>query len=74
MLDRLIIAACALLLAASAAAQSSQVVTIADSAGRIAPGFSADMIAVAANPTTDITQLRAISFVMARGVVHKHSE
>lgn len=47
---------------------------IADVAGRIAPDLSADIIAVAANPTIEIAHLRSISFVMARGVVHKYSQ
>ncbi len=40
-------------------------------AGRIAPGYSADIIAVAADPLADVRALQAVSFVMARGVVHK---
>ncbi len=41
-----------------------------DTTGRIAPGLAADIIAVSADPTADITQLRAMRFVMARGRVH----
>jgi imidazolonepropionase-like amidohydrolase len=37
--------------------------------GRIAPGFSADLIAVAGDPLTDVSELRRVQFVMARGRV-----
>jgi imidazolonepropionase-like amidohydrolase len=37
--------------------------------GRIAPGFSADMIAVSGDPLTNISELRHVQFVMARGDV-----
>lgn len=39
--------------------------------GRIAPGLAADIIAVEGDPVADITALRTIAFVMARGIVHK---
>ncbi|MEY3657695.1 MAG: hypothetical protein RLZZ561_1444 [Pseudomonadota bacterium] len=35
--------------------------------GRIAPGYSADMIAVAGDPLTDVRTLEKVDFVMARG-------
>jgi imidazolonepropionase-like amidohydrolase len=47
---------------------------ISDTAGRITPGLSADIIAVSGDPTADISQLHSIAFVMARGVVHKSGE
>lgn len=37
--------------------------------GRIAPGYLADIIAVAGNPTEDITALQRVTFVMAQGRV-----
>ncbi|MGD9980948.1 MAG: amidohydrolase family protein [Hyphomonadaceae bacterium] len=40
-------------------------------AGRIAPGYSADIIAVDGDPTQDIETLMDVDFVMARGTVHK---
>ncbi len=40
-------------------------------AGRIAPGYSADIIAVDGNPTADVTTLMNVPFVMARGTVAK---
>lgn len=39
------------------------------SLGRLAPGYLADIIAVAGDPTTDISALRSIRFVMAQGRV-----
>lgn len=38
-------------------------------AGRIAPGFDADVIAVAGDPLQDVTALRRVGFVMKRGRV-----
>lgn len=40
-------------------------------AGRIAPGYSADIIAVDGDPTQDVATLMNVPFVMARGVTHK---
>ena len=40
-------------------------------AGRIAAGYAADIIAVDGDPTQDVAVLMNIGFVMARGVVHK---
>jgi imidazolonepropionase-like amidohydrolase len=39
--------------------------------GRIEPGYSADLIAVAGNPLTDIATLQTMAFVMKDGVVYK---
>ena len=35
--------------------------------GRIAPGLSADLIAVDGDPLTDVTRLEHVDFVMVRG-------
>ncbi len=40
-------------------------------AGRIAPGYSADIIAVDGDPTANVETLMNVRFVMARGVTHK---
>jgi imidazolonepropionase-like amidohydrolase len=37
--------------------------------GQIAPGFSADIIAVDGDPTANVSELRSVDFVMARGQV-----
>ncbi|MEJ7813399.1 MAG: hypothetical protein WKG32_23530 [Gemmatimonadaceae bacterium] len=41
-------------------------------AGAIAPGLDADLIAVAGDPSRDITALRPVAFVMRAGQVVKH--
>jgi imidazolonepropionase-like amidohydrolase len=43
-----------------------------DELGRIAPGYLADIIAVAGMPDQDIETLRDVGFVMANGEVVKH--
>jgi imidazolonepropionase-like amidohydrolase len=42
-----------------------------DRLGSIEPGKDADIIAVAASPLEDVTELERVRFVMRRGVVHK---
>ena len=42
-----------------------------DKLGSIEPGKDADIIAVAASPLNDVTELERVRFVMRRGVVHK---
>ena len=41
-----------------------------DVAGRIAPGFTADIIAVDGDPLADVATLMNVRFVMARGMTH----
>jgi len=41
-------------------------------AGRIAPGYSADIIAVDGDPTQDVATLMDVRFVMARGETHRN--
>jgi imidazolonepropionase-like amidohydrolase len=37
--------------------------------GRLAPGYTADIIAVAGDPSADIRALRTVTFVMAQGKI-----
>jgi imidazolonepropionase-like amidohydrolase len=43
-----------------------------DSLGQIAPGYYADIIAVAGDPLDDIAVLQDVRFVMKDGVAYKH--
>jgi imidazolonepropionase-like amidohydrolase len=51
-------------LATTAAAEHLR---LTQTTGRIAPGLAADVIAVAGDPTADISALHTIAFVMANG-------
>ncbi len=44
-----------------------------DKVGTVAPGFLADLIAVAGDPLQDITELERVQFVMKGGVIYKGS-
>ncbi|MDQ0451675.1 imidazolonepropionase-like amidohydrolase [Brevundimonas nasdae] len=44
---------------------------IADEAGKIAVGRAADIVAVAGDPLTDVTELERVKFVMRNGVVYR---
>jgi len=44
---------------------------LARTVGQVAPGYSADIIAVAADPLVDIRSLEHVGFVMKQGVVYK---
>ena len=48
---------------------AAQLLDVADLTGSLAPGKSADLIAVAGDPLTDITELERVKFVMAQGAV-----
>jgi imidazolonepropionase-like amidohydrolase len=52
---------------ASATTVAAQVLQMEDEIGRLAPGYSADMIAVAGNPLEDVTVLEDVEWVMVRG-------
>ena len=54
---------------ASATTSAAQVLDMENEIGRIAPGYSADLIAVSGNPLADVRVLEKVDWVMARGRV-----
>lgn len=52
----------------AATLNAAELLDIADIAGSLAPGKSADIIAVDGDPMSDVTELERVTFVMARGV------
>jgi imidazolonepropionase-like amidohydrolase len=56
----------------SATSAPAKYLKIDDRLGSIAPGKTADLVAVAGDPLTDITAMQRVSFVMKEGVIYKH--
>jgi imidazolonepropionase-like amidohydrolase len=56
----------------SATTQSARMLGVEGDLGRIQPGNYADIVAVEADPTKDISALRTIDFVMKGGVVYRN--
>jgi imidazolonepropionase-like amidohydrolase len=54
---------------ASATTVAARLLDLENEIGRIAPGFSADIIAVTGDPLADVRVLERVDFVMARGRV-----
>jgi imidazolonepropionase-like amidohydrolase len=54
---------------AAATTGAAKVLGMESQIGRLAPGYSADIIAVAGNPLKDVTVLEKVDFVMVRGRV-----
>jgi len=54
---------------ASATTVAAEVLDMENEIGKIAVGYSADMIAVASNPLDDIRTLEKVDWVMVRGRV-----
>lgn len=54
---------------ASATTVAAKVLGMENQIGRLAPGYSADIIAVDGNPLADVTVLEKVGFVMVRGRV-----
>ncbi|MGH7022637.1 MAG: amidohydrolase family protein [Caulobacteraceae bacterium] len=53
----------------AATVTAARLLDISEIAGTLAPGKSADIVAVGGDPLADITELERVSFVMARGKV-----
>lgn len=58
----------------SATSLAAKSLGLGDRIGTIAPGFEADVIATAGDPSRDITSLRRVVFVMRSGVVRKQPD
>jgi imidazolonepropionase-like amidohydrolase len=58
----------------SATSLNAEALGLKDQIGSIAPGLEADLIAVAGDPTADITALRNVKFVMKGGRVVKNEK
>ena len=56
----------------SATSRAARSLGLGDEIGRVAPGFTADLVAVDGNPLEDVTALRRVRFVMKDGVVHRY--
>ena len=56
---------------ASATTGAARLLGLENEIGRIAPGFSADIIAVKGDPIADVRLLEHVQFVMRSGVVYK---
>ncbi|MBM4382810.1 MAG: amidohydrolase family protein [Deltaproteobacteria bacterium] len=55
----------------AATSRAAELLGWEDRAGRVAPGLYADLIAVAGDPLTDVTELERVTWVMKGGVVVK---
>jgi imidazolonepropionase-like amidohydrolase len=54
---------------ASATTGAARLLGMDNEIGRIQPGYSADLIAVAGDPLADVRALEHVAFVMVRGQV-----
>jgi imidazolonepropionase-like amidohydrolase len=57
----------------AATVTAAELLDLTDEIGTLTPGKSADLIAVAGDPTADVTELERVKFVMTKGQVAKHA-
>ena len=57
----------------SATSLAAESLGLAETIGRIEPGYEADLVAVAGNPLDDVAAVRDVRFVMKGGVVYRNS-
>jgi imidazolonepropionase-like amidohydrolase len=60
--------------ARAATITSAELIAMDDELGQLTPGYLADIIAVPGDPTTDITALEDVRFVMKGGQIYKRPE
>jgi imidazolonepropionase-like amidohydrolase len=56
----------------SATSRAARSLGLGEELGRVARGFTADLVAVDGNPLEDVTALRRVRFVMRDGVVYRY--
>ena len=56
----------------SATSLAAESLGLGSAIGALAPGYEADIVAVAGNPLSDISMLRSVTFVMKGGQIYKH--
>ena len=56
----------------SATSRAARALGLEDDLGRVARGFTADLVAVDGDPREDITAMRRVRFVMKEGIVYRY--